>query len=129
MRERGWLLSFGRVLRSLLAAALLTLALAPSALAAASPSAQSSIVGGRVAEIDDWPSIAFLLAQQPHAGAQARPLPAGHHGGRRRRQRGPARRRAVQDGAVTSRALGRHTAMMSRIEMMPWTSPFSTTTR
>ncbi len=62
MRWWGALLSFGRVLRSLLAAALLTLALAPSALAASSPTAQSSIVGGRVADIDDWPSIAFLLA-------------------------------------------------------------------
>lgn len=49
------------MLRSLLAAALLTLALAPSALAA-SPTATSSIVGGRTADIDDWPSIAFLLA-------------------------------------------------------------------
>jgi secreted trypsin-like serine protease len=48
------------VLRSLLVAALLLLALAPSALA--SPQAESSIVGGHTADIDDWPSIAFLLA-------------------------------------------------------------------
>jgi secreted trypsin-like serine protease len=48
------------VKRTLLAAALLVLALAPSALAA-SPKASTSIVGGRTADIDGWPSIAFLL--------------------------------------------------------------------
>ena len=37
--------------------------------------------------------------------------------------------RDVQDCALTSLALGRHTAMMSRIEMIPWTSPPLTTTR
>jgi secreted trypsin-like serine protease len=47
--------------RVLLAAALLVLALAPSALAA-SPKASTSIVGGQVADIADWPSIAFLFS-------------------------------------------------------------------
>jgi secreted trypsin-like serine protease len=48
------------VLRSLLVAALLLIALAPAALAA--PQAKTSIVGGQTADIADWPSIAFLLA-------------------------------------------------------------------
>ena len=60
MRCRGCSRSFGRVKRSLLAAALLVLALAPSALASP-PKASTSIVGGQTADIDDWPSIAFLL--------------------------------------------------------------------
>jgi secreted trypsin-like serine protease len=52
--------SFRRVIRSLLVAALLALALAPSALASP-PKATTSIVGGQYADIADWPSIAFLL--------------------------------------------------------------------
>ena len=47
--------------RTLLAAALLVLALAPSALASP-PKASTSIVGGQFADIGDWPSIAFLLS-------------------------------------------------------------------
>ena len=48
-------------IRALLAVALLVLALAPTALAS-SPKASTSIVGGQVAAIDDWPSIASLLS-------------------------------------------------------------------
>ena len=47
--------------RALLAALLLTLALVPSAVGSP-PQATSSIVGGRDADIADWPSIAFLVA-------------------------------------------------------------------
>ena len=46
--------------RALLAAVLLALALAPSALGS-QPRATSSIVGGQDADIADWPSIAFIL--------------------------------------------------------------------
>jgi secreted trypsin-like serine protease len=46
--------------RALLAAVLLVLALAPSAVGV-EPKATSSIVGGREADIADWPSIAFIL--------------------------------------------------------------------
>jgi secreted trypsin-like serine protease len=47
--------------RALLAAVLLTLALAASALGSPPPRASSSIVGGQDADIADWPSIAFIL--------------------------------------------------------------------
>jgi secreted trypsin-like serine protease len=60
MRAREVVGSFPSVKRTLLAAALLVLALAPSALASP-PKASTSIVGGQTADIGDWPSIAFLL--------------------------------------------------------------------
>ena len=50
-----------------------------------------------------------------------RPWPVCGRGGTCARRRAPVG--GVQDGALTSLALGRQVAMMSRIEMMPWTSP------
>lgn len=47
--------------RALLAAVLLVLAVAPSAVGSPPPRASASIVGGQGAAIADWPSIAFIL--------------------------------------------------------------------